>query len=143
MASSPRTPADGSRDALGGQPPSPRDSFRARVRGKPGLGQAWRVGVFVLGLLFVLGGIALVVLPGPLTIPPIIVGLWLWSTEFAWAHRFFTVWRKKGQQAWAQARQHPVSSTVVTVGGLVGGGLLIWATLHFDVVGRARDAVGL
>ena len=143
MDRSPDASTDESKDALGGQTPAPRGSFRDRVRRKPGLGLAWRVGVFLLGLLFILGGFALVVLPGPLTIPPIIIGLWIWSTEFAWAHRLFQTWRKKGEQAWAHAREHPVSSTIVTVGGLVGGGVAIWAVLHFDLVGRAKDAVGL
>jgi len=123
--------------------PSPRGSFRERMRAQPVLGPAWRVGVFLVGLMFILGGVALVVLPGPLTIPPIIVGLWIWSTEFAWAHRFFHAWRAKGEQAWAHARRHPASSVLITVGGLAGAGVVIWAVLHFDLVGRAKDAVGL
>jgi hypothetical protein len=113
------------------------------VRRRRGIGLAWRVGVFLVGSAFILGGVALVVLPGPLTIPPIVVGLWIWSTEFAWAHRFFRTWKKKGEQAWSHARRHPVTSVAVTLGGLVAGGALIWATVHFDLVDRAADAVGL
>ena len=41
-----------------------------------------RAGIFVLGLLFILGGLALAVLPGPLTIPLVLLGLWVWSWEF-------------------------------------------------------------
>ena len=41
-----------------------------------------RVVVFLAGLLLILAGLVLVVLPGPLTIPPILLGVWLWSLEF-------------------------------------------------------------
>ena len=39
--------------------------------------QAYRVGVFVLGLVFILGGFALAIFPGPLTIPPVLLGLYI------------------------------------------------------------------
>jgi hypothetical protein len=120
-----------------------KTSLRHRVRSKPGLSHAWRIGVFLLGLLLIVGGIALVVLPGPLTIPPVLLGLWLWSTEFEWAHRFFQPFKEKGKEAWAHAREHPVSSTAVTVGGLVGAGVAIWAVNHYHLVGQGRDLVGL
>jgi len=125
-----------------GRPGDPR-SFRHRVRSKPGLSHAWRVGVFLAGLSFIGGGIALAVLPGPLTIPPVLFGLWLWSTEFAWADRFFQPFKKKGQEAWAHAKRHPVSSSAVTVAGLVGAGLLVWAVRHYDLLDRGKDLLGL
>jgi hypothetical protein len=149
MSAEQRTDADGrsvareGSDALGGGRPVARDSFRGRIRRKPGVRHVWRAGVFVVGLLCILGGFALIVLPGPLTIPPIVLGLWIWSTEFEWAHRFFTSAAAKGKEAWEQAKRHPVSSSVVTVGGLVAAGVIIWATLHFDLVARAKDLVGL
>jgi putative transmembrane protein PGPGW len=129
--------------ALGGQRPVRPGSFRDRVRRRPVLGRLWRAGVFLAGLACIAAGGALVVLPGPLTIPPIVLGLWIWSTEFEWAHRLFAKGREKGLEAWRQARRHPVSSTVVTGGGLVLAGAVIWAVLHFDLVARAEDAVGL
>ena len=64
-----------------------RGGWRERVRSKPGLGHAYRVGVFAVGLLFIALGFALAVLPGPLTIPPVLIGLWIWSTEFRFAER--------------------------------------------------------
>ena len=79
-------------DGLGQPRPVKPGSWRDRIRQKPGLGIAYRVAVFFAGLLFVLLGLALTVLPGPLTIPPILVGLWVWSTEFEWARRFFAAW---------------------------------------------------
>jgi hypothetical protein len=129
--------------SLGGAAPAPRDSWRDRTRRKPGIGQAYRVGVFVLGLAFIALGIALAVLPGPLTIPPVLIGLYIWSTEFSWAHRLFESFRAKGQDAWRHAKAHPVSSTIITVGGVLLAAVVIWAVYHFHLVMRAKEAVGL
>lgn len=120
-----------------------RPSRRDRIRSKPGLGQAYRIGVFLLGLLFIVLGFALAVLPGPLTIPPVLLGLWIWATEFGFAERFFESFERKGREAWAHAKEHPRSSTAVTVTGLVAGGVAIWAVSHFELVAKAREAVGL
>jgi hypothetical protein len=135
--------SDGPGDALGGETPAPRGSFRARMRGNPATRQVWRVSVFVVGLLCIAAGGALIVLPGPLTIPPIVLGLWIWSTEFEWAHRFFAPAKEKGKAAWEQAKQHPVSSSFITVGGLVLAGVVVWAVYHFDLIARGKDLVGL
>ena len=143
MARTPRTDPHERADALGGERPVERGSFRDRVRRNPGVRPFWRVGVFVLGLFLVLGGFALAVLPGPLTIPPVLLGLWIWSTEFEWAHRFFQPFKRKGEEAWDHAKRHPVSSTIFTVVGLVVAGVAIWATNHYDLVGQGRDLIGL
>ena len=140
---SPRTDPGERADALGGERPVERGSFRDRMRRRRHTRLAWRISVFVAGLLCILAGFALVVLPGPLTIPPIIVGLWIWSTEFEWAHRFFSVWKEKGKDAWDHAQRHPVSSTAITIGGLVAAGVVIWAVLHYDLVDRGKELVGL
>ena len=130
-------------DGLGKPTPVPDDGWRARLRRKPGVRQLWRVGVFVAGLLCVALGVALAVLPGPLTIPPVLLGLWIWSTEFDWARRFFDAFRDKARDAWRHARRHPVSSTVVTVGGLVAVGVVVWLVQRYHLVERASEAVGL
>jgi hypothetical protein len=120
-----------------------RRSLRRRMRSTQGLRHLWRSGVFVVGLLCIAAGGALVVLPGPLTIPPIVLGLWIWSTEFEWAHRLFSSARKKGKEAWEHAKRHPVTSSFVTGGGLLLAGLAVWAVQHFHLVDRAKDYVGL
>ena len=130
-------------DALGGEVPAPRGSWRDRVRSKPGLREAYRVGVFAAGLACIAVGFALAVLPGPLTIPPVLLGLYIWSTEFRWAKRFFDAFKVKAQDAWAHAKQHPVSSALITVGGLALAGAAIWAVRHFELVAKAREAIGL
>ncbi|CAA9522089.1 MAG: hypothetical protein AVDCRST_MAG45-2566 [uncultured Solirubrobacterales bacterium] len=128
-------------DGLGSPAPAPPGGLRDRIRSKPGLREVYRVGVFALGLLCIAAGIALAALPGPLTIPPILLGLYIWSTEFEFAHRFFEAFKAKGHEAWAHARKHPVSSAIVTAGGLVVGGVAIWAVSHFNLVDKAKDAL--
>ena len=130
-------------DGLGKPRPLKPGSLRERVHSKPGLLLPWRVGVFVVGLLFVLLGIALTALPGPLTIPPVLLGLWVWSTEFDWARRLFATFRRKAVATWGHAKQHPVSSIAVTVGGLILAGVAFWAVGHYELVDKAKDFVGI
>jgi uncharacterized membrane protein YbaN (DUF454 family) len=101
-----------------------------------------RVALFVAGLLLILTGLVLIVLPGPLTIPPILLGVWLWSLEFEFARRLMKPVSERGAQAWQQAREKPVRTTVVTVLGLVGATVVIWAALRYDLFVRGRDLLG-
>ena len=137
------TRCEGCTDGLGQPRPIKPGSWREKVHSSPGLALAWRVAVFVAGLLFVALGIALTVLPGPLTIPPVLVGLWIWSTEFNWARRLFASFRQKAINAWRHAKQHPVSSAAVTIGGLAAVGAAVWAVGHFQLVDQARSALGI
>ena len=130
-------------DGLGPATPVPKGSRRDRIRRNPGLAQVWRIGVFVAGLLCVALGVALAVLPGPLTIPPVLLGLWIWSTEFHWARRFFETFKEKARAAWAHARRHPLTSTLITVGGLAAAAVAFWAVGHFELVDRLKELVGL
>jgi uncharacterized membrane protein YbaN (DUF454 family) len=88
-------------------------------------------------------GIALIVLPGPLTIPPILLGLWIWSREFEFAHRFLEQFKTQGEEAWEAAKRKPVTTGLVTAAGLVGAGVAVWALLRYDLVAKATEAVGL
>lgn len=130
-------------DGLGRAAPVEHGSLRDRIRARPGLAQAWRIGVFVAGLVCVAVGLALAVLPGPLTIPPVLLGLWVWSSEFDWARRFFDVFQAKARDAWAHARLHPISSVVITVGGLALAGAVVWAVGRFGLVDRVAALIGL
>ena len=102
-----------------------------------------RVVVFVSGLLLIITGLVLIVLPGPLTIPPILLGVWLWSREFEFARRWLRPMRAKGAVAWEQAKRKPVHTAFVTALGLVGAALLIWASFRYDLIARGSDLVGL
>ena len=123
--------------------PSRAPSWRARVRQRPVARQLWRGGVFLAGFLCIIGGVALMVLPGPLTIPPVLLGLYLWSTEFDWARRMFDVVRIKARTAWRRARARPWTAAVVTGGGLLAAGAGIWVVGHFHLIARAGALIGL
>ena len=102
-----------------------------------------RVVVFVAGLLLILLGLVLIVLPGPLTIPPILLGVWLWSREFAFADRWLAPVREKGALAREQARRAPIRTGLATVLGLAAAAAIIWAALTYDLFSRAKDLVGI
>jgi uncharacterized membrane protein len=117
--------------------------FRARLRRTPGGALLLRAVVFVVGLLFVLLGIALVALPGPLTIPPILIGVYIWSTEFAWADRLLERAKKSAREALEQARRRPIISALVTLGGLAALGVAIYLSDRYMLLARALQALGL
>lgn len=120
----------------------PGSGWRAQVRRRPGGSLLLKTVALVVGVALIGLGVVLVVLPGPLTIPPILLGLYVLSLEFAWADRLFRRAQVSGRKAWAGARAKPVSSAVVTVGGLVVAGIVIWAVARYDVVARVRDVLG-
>lgn len=128
-------------DGLGRPKQVEPSARRAKLRSKPGVREAYRAGVFLLGLLCMAVGVALVALPGPLTIPPVLLGLWIWSTEFRFAERFFDSFNEKAREAWAHAKAHPVSSAIVTGGGLLLAAGAFWAVSHFDLIARSREAI--
>ena len=116
---------------------------RARLRRTPGGAQFLQVLVFVVGLICILIGIALAALPGPLTIPPILLGLYVWSTEFAWADRLLDRAKASAREAWAKAKARPVLSAFVTLAGLAALGVGVYLVGEFDLVAKGRDLVGL
>ena len=118
-------------------------AWRDRVRRTPGGRQALRLAVFVLGLFFVLLGLALAALPGPLTIPPILLGVWIWSSEFAWADRLLDRARASAQEAWEKAKRRPVLSGLVTASGVVALVVGLWLVSEYELLDRGREALGL
>ncbi len=141
-ASKPRTRRTAD-DGLGRPAAVPEGGWRDRVRSKPGVGHAYRVGVFVAGLVCIALGFALAVLPGPLTIPPVLLGLWIWSTEFRFAERLFETFKHKARDAWAHAKRHPASSAAITIGGLAAAAAAMWAVSHYELVAKGKDAIGV
>lgn len=116
-------------------------AWRTRLRASPSGSLLWKVLVLLVGGLFITLGLVLVVLPGPLTIPPVLLGLWIWSTEFAWAERLRLRAAVKARAALDASRQRPVHSAAATFAGV----LLIVAVLvvmrRYDVVDRLIDLV--
>ena len=125
--------------------PEPRGlrNWKAAVRRTPGGRSAVKAIVFLSGLFFILLGLALAALPGPLTIPPILLGVYIWSTEFAWAERLLERARRSAQEAWEQAKRRPVVTGLVTVSGIVAFAVGVWLTWEYDLIQRAKEILGL
>lgn len=116
--------------------------WRTRVRRTRGGRFALKVAVFLLGAAFIVLGLVLVILPGPLTIPPILLGVYLWSTEFAWAERLRDRAMEAGRTAWEAARNRPVHTAAVTLLGLALAGVALYTAGRMDVLARVRDVLG-
>ena len=121
----------------------PQTGVRAKLRRTPGGAQLLQVLVFVVGLICILIGIALAALPGPLTIPPILLGLYVWSTEFAWADRLLDRAKASAREAWAKAKAKPVLSAFVTLGGLAALGVGVYFVGKLDLLAKGQELVGL
>lgn len=123
--------------------PSSAAAWKTALRRTPGGGSAVKIIVFVAGLLFILLGLTLAALPGPLTIPPILVGLYIWSTEFAWADRLLERAKRSAREAWENAKSRPLVTGLVTVAGLIAFAGGIYLVGKYDLVARAKELVGL
>lgn len=117
--------------------------WKSRLRRTRGGALLLKAVVLVVGFSFIAVGGVLVALPGPLTIPPVLLGLWILASEFAWADRLFQRAKSSASEAWDKAKQRPLASGLMTLLGLTALGAGIWALSHYDVLDRARDAVGL
>jgi uncharacterized membrane protein YbaN (DUF454 family) len=117
--------------------------WRAQLRRTPGGGLFLKVLTFAVGFFFILLGVILAALPGPLTIPPILLGLWIWSREFAWADRLLERAKRSAREAWANARERPVTSAFVTLSGLVAVGIGLYLLNRYQVTTRIQDHLGL
>ena len=118
--------------------------LRDRLRVLPGGDLLVHALVFVVGAAFIALGLALVVLPGPLTIPPVLVGLFVWSLEFAFAERLLARARRSAASAWDAARRAPWRTGLVTGSGLllaVLAGLLVSRYGVGGLLDRARDVL--
>lgn len=124
------------------EPAAPR-GWKAKMRRTPGGALVVKAVVLVSGLFFILLGLALAALPGPLTIPPILLGLWIWSTEFAWAHRLLERAKRSAQEAWENAKRKPVLTGLVTGGGLVALGVGLYLVARYDLVDHVLELAGL
>ena len=91
--------------------------------------------VFLLGAALIALGLVLVVLPGPLTIPPILLGLAVWSLEFDFAQRWLDPWERRAQQAWEAAKARPWRTGLITGAGVAASAGLVVLVLQLDLLG--------
>ncbi len=123
--------------------PVTSSGWKVKLRRTPGGALAVKAIVLVSGLLFILLGLALAALPGPLTIPPILVGLWIWSTEFAWAGRLLDRAKRSAEKAWENAKRKPVLTGLITASGLIALAVGLYLVARYDLVDRALELAGL
>jgi hypothetical protein len=112
-----------------------RWNLRDRVRRLPAGEVIVHVGVFVLGAALIALGLVLVVLPGPLTIPPVLLGLVIWSLEFDFAERWLDPIEKRAQLAWNAAKARPWRTGIATGAGLVAAIVAMVLAIQFDLLG--------
>jgi hypothetical protein len=117
-------------------------AWRSRLRASATGSLLWKVLVLLVGGLFIALGLVLVVLPGPLTIPPVLLGLWIWSTEFAWAERLRVRAAVKARAALEAAKQRPVHSAAATFAGLLLLVVGLVAMRKYEIVDRLINAFG-
>jgi len=118
-----------------------RLSLRARIRRLPAGEVIVHTVVFLLGAAFIGLGLALIALPGPLTIPPILVGLLIWSLEFDFAERWLRRFEVKAQAAWEAAKAKPWTTGIVSGGGIVATIVLAVLAVRGDWVQRLIEAI--
>lgn len=84
------------------------------------LNGAWRIAVFTVGLLLLLAGAAMLVLPGP-GWATIFVGIALLATEFAWAQRILVLAKRTARKVRDKAldpRTRRRNQTLAAVAGI-------------------------
>ena len=98
--------------------------WRARLRRTRAGTVTLRVIVFLVGLVFVL------------------LGVYIWSTEFFWAERLRDRAAGQARLAWEAVKLRPVHAVLVTGGGLALAVSAFLLARRYDVVDRVLGAFG-
>ena len=100
-----------------------------------------RLGFVIVGFTVLLGGIAMLVLPGP-ALAVIPIGLAILSLEFAWAARLLEVAIEKAEQAKQSAKETTRAQRIIVAVAIVlgvaaiGVAIAVWGIPHWvPVVG--------
>ncbi|MDL4774272.1 MULTISPECIES: PGPGW domain-containing protein [Thermomonosporaceae] len=107
--------------------PGPFTRFREVIRRNALLNNTWRVGVFTVGATVLVGGLVMMVAPGP-GILGIIVGLAILATEFAWAQRALHHAKQAAEKAKEKAldpRKKRRNTILAVLGGILAGAAVI------------------
>jgi uncharacterized protein (TIGR02611 family) len=111
---------------------SPRVGVLDRIRSNPTGRLALKIAIGVLGTVVVGLGIVLIPFPGP-GWAIVILGLAIWSLEFAWAKNLLE-FTKRHVQSWTRwiARQSVPMRAVVGVVGLIFVSAIVWASVRIS-----------
>lgn len=84
-----------------------RWAWRRKIRADPHKARIYRILVGALGTLLILLGVVTGPLPGPGGIPLVLLGLAVWASEFAWAHRLMQWFRLQLHKirGWSKPKQ--------------------------------------
>ena len=108
---------------------------RNRIRQRPKLNVAWRIGVGVLGTLVVVLGILAIPYPGPGWLI-VFAGLGVLGSEFTWAARVLRFARRYYDRwsAWVRRRSVLVQALLAVATGVIVVGT-IWLLNGFGILG--------
>jgi uncharacterized protein (TIGR02611 family) len=117
---------------MGTKPDEDRSAVgvRDRIRANPTGRLALKIGIGALGALVVALGIVLIPFPGP-GWAIVIVGLAIWSLEFAWAKNLLE-FTKRHVAAWTHriARQSLPMRAAIGAAGLLFVGAIVWTSVR-------------
>jgi hypothetical protein len=116
-------------------------NLRDRLRKLPAGDLLVHGAVFLVGGAFIALGLALSVLPGPFTIPPILIGLVIWALEFDFAERWVDKAKAQAQESWENAKAHPLRTGLVTGGGIILFVLALVLASHYGLVDKAKGII--
>ena len=106
---------------------------RDRLKTHRGPRYAWKACVFLLGLVVILACVGLwTFLPAPLAIPPMLIGVWIWSTEFPFAGRLLEFLKDKAASGRDFARRRPVVFGLITAGSFLLAAAAFGAFYYFS-----------
>ena len=117
-------------------------AWRRRIRGNPTTRPVYRAVVFLTGLVLVVGGLALVPLPGPGWLI-VILGIAVWASEFDPASRLLD-FVKDRVRAWEQwlVRQAWWVKVLVGVGTALVVATALWLTMRLTgIPGLVPDSI--
>jgi uncharacterized protein (TIGR02611 family) len=109
--------------------------FRERIRARPVLDTAWRVGVLALGLTLLTAGAVMFVIPGP-GWATIILGLVVLASEFAWASRALDPVKSAARRASDLAldpKRRKRNLMLAAVAGVLAAICVIWYLITFGL----------
>ncbi len=115
------------REPTDGEPKPDRWAWRRKVRANVHRRRIYRVVVGLAGLLLIGLGVLTGPLPGPGGIPLVLLGLAVWASEFAWAHRLMLRFKHALHvfRGWSRKKQVLAGVIFVAICGVLGYGYLL------------------
>jgi uncharacterized protein (TIGR02611 family) len=104
------------------EPHEDRWRWRRRIRANPVQHRVYRAVVGLVGLLLIVLGLVTGPIPGPGGIPLVLLGIAVWASEFAWAHRLMQVFKAQlhRYQTWSRWQQAGFWVVFLSFCGLCG-----------------------